>query len=50
MVNDLKKAGYEALCLHSKADRHDKTMPYRHGLTIMKKFNRLEVRHSSKSQ
>jgi predicted O-methyltransferase YrrM len=43
MVNDLKMAGYDALCLHSKPDRHDDTMPYRHGLTIMKKFNPLRI-------
>ena len=44
MVNDLKRAGYDAFCLHSKHDRHDENMPFRHGLTIMKKFKRLEVR------
>lgn len=48
MVNDLKAAGYDALCVHSKSERHDETMPFRHGLTIMKRFSRLEVRHLSK--
>jgi hypothetical protein len=47
MVNELKKAGYDAICLHSKSDRHDKSMPYRFGLTIMKKFRPLEIRARS---
>src|SRR5271166_5493689 len=31
MVNDLQRAGYDALCLHTSPDRHDDSMPYRHG-------------------
>jgi predicted O-methyltransferase YrrM len=41
LVNDLQKAGYDAICLHSRAETHGPDMPYRHGLTILKKFRRL---------
>jgi hypothetical protein len=38
MVNDFKRLGYDALCCHTRMDRHDETLPFRHGLTILKKF------------
>jgi len=41
MVNILNEKGWQALCLHTQPDRHSKKMPYRHGITIMKKFSRL---------
>jgi len=43
LANDLQRAGYDAVCLHSRPDRHGPEMPYRHGLTILKKFHRLGV-------
>jgi hypothetical protein len=43
MVNDFVDMGYHPLCLHTTADRHDETMPNRHGLTILSKFEKLMV-------
>jgi hypothetical protein len=38
MVNDFKRLGYDALCFHTRMDCHDEKLPFRHGLTILKKF------------
>jgi hypothetical protein len=35
MVNDLRNDGYEALMLHPDPGRHDESLPFRHGLTIL---------------
>jgi len=43
MVNDFKRMGYDAICFHTRMDRHDEKLPFRHGLTIMKKFVPLAV-------
>jgi hypothetical protein len=43
MVNDLHRAGYEAICFHTRSDQHDETMPYRHGVTLLKRFKTLGV-------
>lgn len=41
MVNELVRRGYHAFNLHTPIDRHDETMPYRHGVTIAQKFRPL---------
>lgn len=41
MVNTLQKKGWQALCLHTLPGRHSKKLPFRHGLTLMKKFSTL---------
>jgi predicted O-methyltransferase YrrM len=43
MVNALHENGYDAFCVHSRHDRHDATMPFRHGLTLMRRFRPLAV-------
>ena len=43
MVNTLRSDGYEALMLHTTADRHDETLPFRHGLTILTRARYLDV-------
>jgi hypothetical protein len=43
MVNDFKRMGYDAICFHTRMDRHDEKLPFRHGITIMKKFVTLVV-------
>lgn len=43
MVNWLRDEGYEALNVHTVRDRHDASLPYRHGLTILSKNRMLPV-------
>lgn len=43
MVNAFVDMGYHALCLHSDLASHTEDFPYRHGLTILSKFERLSV-------
>jgi hypothetical protein len=43
MVNELHKEGWDAVCLHTKRSAHGKDLPFRHGVTIMKKFSNLEL-------
>ena len=43
MVNDFRRMGYDAICLHTNMDRHDDRLPFRHGLTVMKKFVPLSI-------
>ena len=38
---DTKKAGYDILCLHTNKDKHSKTFPFRHGLSICQLFEKL---------
>jgi hypothetical protein len=38
MVNDFKRMGYDGICFHTQMCRHDEALPFRHGVTIMKKF------------
>lgn len=42
MVNALVEKGWHAVCFHTQPERHNDKLPYRHGLTIMKKFEKLE--------
>jgi O-methyltransferase len=35
MVNELRNDGYEALMLHPDPSRHDGSLPFRHGITIL---------------
>lgn len=42
MVNRLVAMGWQAVCLHTEMHRHDESMPFRHGLTVMKRFETLE--------
>ena len=42
MVNIFKeKYGYDIFCFHTEPHHHDASLPFRHGLTICKKFQRL---------
>lgn len=44
MVNALRRDfGYDAICLHTDVRRNDERLPFRHGLTVMKKFSELKV-------
>ena len=43
MVNTFRNDGYEALMLHTRPDRHDASMPARHGLTILTRNRYLPV-------
>ena len=43
LVNDLKELGFDAFSFHSRHERHNSTMPFRHGLTILQKFRRFAV-------
>ena len=43
MVNTLRNDGYEALMLHTTAERHDRSLPFRHGLTILTRPKHLDV-------
>lgn len=44
MVNALRKElGYDVFCAHPDLARHDARLPYRHGLTLMKKFSELRT-------
>lgn len=43
MVNALVKRGWHALCFHPSPSKHNEDFPYRHGLTIMSRFQELVV-------
>ena len=43
MVNTLRNDGYDAVALHTTPDRHDASLPFRHGLTIMARTPHLGV-------
>jgi hypothetical protein len=43
MVNDFKRMGYDAICFHTMMDCHNDKLPFRHGVTIMKKFVPLAI-------
>lgn len=42
MVNSLTERGWHAVCLHTQPERHGPHLPFRHGLTIMRRFERLD--------
>ena len=41
MVNEFVRLGYHAFSLHTPLDRHNDSMPFRHGVTLMQKFTPL---------
>lgn len=41
MVNRLRQAGWDAICLHMGRDRSDERLNARHGLTLMQRFRPL---------
>lgn len=41
LANIFKDMGYDVFCLHTRACDHDEDLPYRHGLTVCQKFNKL---------
>ena len=43
MVNLLVEQGWSAICLHTRLEYHDESLPFRHGLTLMQQFVRLET-------
>ena len=43
MVNYLKSVGYDSISFHTNLSCHDKGLPFRHGVTVMQKFNRLDT-------
>jgi predicted O-methyltransferase YrrM len=44
MADDFRRLGYDAISFHTKLNRHDASLPYRHGLTILRKYQKLAVR------
>lgn len=42
MVNRLTLMGWHSVCLHTLPERHGPDMPFRHGLTIMRRFQPLD--------
>lgn len=42
MVNRFKEMGYDIFSLHTTQDKHDPSFPYRHGITVCQKFQRLK--------
>lgn len=44
LVNDfVSKHGYHAFSLHTSLDSHDASMPFRHGVSLLQKFNVMNV-------
>lgn len=41
MVNIFKSLGYDCFCLHTDQSKHNMSLPFRHGITICKKFKPL---------
>jgi len=41
LVEYFKQLGFDALCFHTKLEEH--TIPFRHGVTIMKKYRTLSI-------
>jgi hypothetical protein len=41
LVNYFKSIGYDAICCHTSME--EKSIPFRHGITIMRKFKELKV-------
>lgn len=41
MVNIFKSLGYDCISLHTDQSKHNKSFPFRHGITICKKFKPL---------
>jgi predicted O-methyltransferase YrrM len=44
MVNSLRRDfGYDAICLHTPLNRNDERLPFRHGVTVMKKYAEMKT-------
>ena len=43
MTNFFKDMGYDVFCLHTSHNDHDENLPYRHGLTICQRFDKLKT-------
>jgi hypothetical protein len=43
MVNELRQGGFDAFVLGTAMETHGPHLPFRHGLTIMRKFKPLKV-------
>jgi hypothetical protein len=43
LVNYFAELGYHALCFHTNIEDHNEQLPFRHGITLMKKFEPLLV-------
>ncbi len=41
LVNEFKQLGYDIFTLDTKKEKHSTTLPFRHGVTICKKFKTL---------
>lgn len=50
MVNDFKRSGYDVFCFHTQMAVHSKDLPYRHGLTIARRFKTLNVGRQGKKK
>lgn len=40
MVNEFKDLGYDVFAVRTTKDKHDETLPFRHGITLCQKFQR----------
>lgn len=47
LVNDFKEMGYDIINLHTNADVHNPSFPYRCGLSIARKFKPLELKYGA---
>lgn len=47
MVDDFKKLNYDIICMHTTKSKHDSNLPFRHGLTICKKFKNLTNKYEN---
>lgn len=47
LVNDFKEMGYDIINLHTNADVHNPSFPYRCGLSIARKFTPLELKYGA---
>jgi len=41
MADDFRRLGYDAISFHTELTRHDASLPYRHGLTVLGKYRTL---------
>ncbi len=44
MADDFRRLGYDAISFHTAPNQHDAALPFRHGLTILRKYQKLGVR------
>ncbi len=43
MVNDFLEQGYHPFMLHTLNKKHNESFPFRHGITVMQKINKLKI-------